>query len=158
MTVITNKTKSPMGVWASGVRVEIPAGQSRNDLKFTDQELAAVKENTAVWSLGDTKAEKSELQAIADLFGTPDIDALNVKAAVERLIQDYRELKSKTEKKPETGDLAAAVALLDDKNDDHWTQAGKPKLASIAKIYGKDVSASDYDALPETAKRERKTD
>lgn len=101
----------------------------------------------------DVEKLRSQLQGIADLFETPDVDALNVHAAVERLIQDHAELLESTTAPKST--LAEAVSKLDDKNDDHWTQAGQPKLAALEKLFGGDVSAADYAALPDDAKRVR---
>ncbi len=111
--------------------------------QFTDRVTSA---------LDDGDKARQTLEEIAALFGTPDVDVLNVKAAVERLIHDSQ---NSGDKKP--ADLAAAVALLDDKNDDHWTQAGQPKIAALESILGKDVSAADYAALTDAQKRTRKT-
>lgn len=113
---------------------------------------------------------RSALVDIANLFGTPDVDELNVKAAVQRLIEDSRDVVvdvgAGNELTPSTGgrkpnetdadvgvDLAAAVALLDDTNDDHWTQAGKPDIAALKSLTGGDVTRAQVDALP--TQRER---
>lgn len=111
-------------------------------------------------ALDDGDKARQQLADIAALFGTDEVDSLNVQAAVQRLIEDHNALKAATEQPPEDTkptDLAAAVALLDDANDEHWTQAGQPKIAALESIMGKDTSAADYAALPETAKRTRKT-
>lgn len=100
------------------------------------------------------KGDKAR-QTLADivaLFGSAEVDELNVKAAVERLIQ---EASGADDEKP--ADLAAAVALLDDKNDEHWTQAGQPKISALESLLGKQTSAAEYGALPEAQKRTRKT-
>lgn len=110
-------------------------------------------------ALDDGDKARQQLADIAALFGTDEVDALNVQAAVQRLIEDHKALKDSSEQ-PDNGpptDLAAAVALLDDANDDHWTQAGQPKIAALENLLGKDTSAADYAALPEAAKRTRKT-
>jgi hypothetical protein len=109
-------------------------------------------------ALDDGDKARAELQAIADLFGSAEIDSMNVKAAVERLLQDQKNATDKVNGMAnQPADLAAAVALLDDKNDEHWTQAGQPKLAALEKLFGKDVSAADYAALTDAQKRVRKT-
>lgn len=54
-------------------------------------------------------------------------------------------------------DLAAAVALLEDGNPEHWTQAGNPRLSALKELSGGDVTAEDYEALPDDKKRTRKT-
>lgn len=94
---------------------------------------------------------RNSLADIAALFGTDEVDELNVKAAVERLIQDQRPAD---DSKP--ADLAAAVALLDDKNDEHWTQTGQPKISALESLLGKQTSAADYAALTDAQKRTRK--
>lgn len=102
-------------------------------------------------ALDEGDKAKATLAEIVALFGTSDVDEMNVKATVERLIQDAGDKSEKP------ADLAAAVALLDDANDDHWTQAGQPKIAALESIYGKAVSAADYAALTDAQKRTRKT-
>lgn len=108
-----------------------------------------VQDVTDALDEGDKAREK--LADIVALFGTDDVDELNVKAAVELLLQDQ---KNAMADKPAT--LAEAVKLLDDANDDHWTQTGKPKIAAIETILGSDVTAAQYDQLPESDKRVRK--
>lgn len=106
---------------------------------------------TVTGALDEGDKAKATIAEIVALFGSSEVDDLNVKAAVERLLQDA----GGNNQKP--ADLAAAVALLDDKNDDHWTQAGQPKIAALESILGKDVSAADYAALTDAQKRTRKT-
>lgn len=126
-----------------------------NSLKAGDGVLTAAQTK----ALDDGDKARQQLADIAALFGTDEVDILNVHAAVQRLIEDHKTLKELSEQ-PDNGrpaDLAAAVALLDDANDDHWTQAGQPKIAALENLLGKDTSAADYAALPETARRTRKT-
>lgn len=125
----------------------------RLKIRDSDQFLPTVQS-----ALDDGDKARDELKAIADLFGTPEVDATNVKDAVAKLIADFKDL-DETMGHDTNGpsDLAAAVALLDDKNDDHWTQAGQPKISALEKLLGKDTSAADYAALPDEQKRVRKT-
>lgn len=49
--------------------------------------------------------------------------------------------------------LTAAVNSLDDKDDAHWTEGGKPDLKVLAGLTGGDVKRADVDAIG----RQRKT-
>lgn len=42
--------------------------------------------------------------------------------------------------------LVAAIGQLDPENHDHWTKAGKPDVAALEAILGRDISADDRDA------------
>lgn len=116
--------------------------------------------------LDDGEKARELLREIAALFGTEEVDELNVKSAVERLIQDAATRPAETTNDEEFNsplnnptekptNLASAVKLLDDANDDHWTQTGKPRVSALADILGGDVTAAQYDQLPEGDKRER---
>lgn len=50
-------------------------------------------------------------------------------------------------------DITAAVALLDVKNDDHWTAAGLPAVDAVAEIAGKPVSRAAITEAAPDAKR-----
>lgn len=99
-------------------------------------------------ALDDGEKAKQSLTEIAELFGTSDVDELNVKAAVEKLLQAQRDHQQQG-----GTDLAAAVALLDDKNDEHWTDAGKPSIEALKTLTGGNVTRAQVDALP--TQRER---
>lgn len=43
--------------------------------------------------------------------------------------------------------LEKAIASLDDKNEAHWTDAGKPDLDTLKSLTGDDVRRADVDAL-----------
>lgn len=47
----------------------------------------------------------------------------------------------------QTVSLQDAVADLDNANDEHWTQGGKPSLEHLAKVTGGEVKRADVDAL-----------
>lgn len=104
---------------------------------------------------------KAKLQDIINLFDSDEVDELNVKSAVERLIQDAATKPAETTNDEAFNsplndgktDLAAAVALLDDKNDDHWTDAGKPSIEALKGLTGGNVTRAQVDALP--TQRER---
>lgn len=108
-------------------------------------------------ALDENDKLREKLADIVALFGTDEVDELNVKAAVELLLQDQKKAMEQGNVmagKPTT--IAEAVQLLDDTNDDHWTQTGKPKIAAIETILGSDVTAAQYDQLPDSDKRVRK--
>ena len=165
---VTNKTSSPQVVYAIGGRVTIPA-RGTYEGEFADGEAKNIASNTAVFVVdgaADTaSADRAKLNEIAALFGTPDVDHLNVKAAVERLIQDQKKTpldhmddhmqRLKGMVTPGTADLSVAIAMLDDANDDHWTQAGLPDIATLKTLTGGDVTRAMVDALPDSDKRER---
>jgi hypothetical protein len=184
---VKNIYGSSYGVNTLAGTVMIAPGKSIEDVEFSDAEAKNLMGNPKVFEVtgyvepkgeaatdvaidpGTQIANDKAKQTLADivaLFGTDEVDELNVKAAVERLIQDYDAMRSRSagsltadelaafNSKPT--DLAAAVALLDDANNDHWTQAGQPKISALESIMGKDVSAADYAALTDAQKRTRK--
>lgn len=115
---------------------------------------------TAELDVGD-KARVTLAEIVA-LFGTDEVDELNVKAAVERLIQDAGNKANADAINGNTGDgpfepltLAAAIQALDDANDDHWTQAGHPDISTLKSLTGGDVTRAMVDQLPADQKRER---
>lgn len=97
---------------------------------------------------------RATLADIVALFGSDEVDEMNVKAAVERLIQDAGKTpEPATETEPMT--LADAIKALDDANDDHWTQAGHPDISTLKQLTGGDVTRAQVDQLPADQKRER---
>lgn len=114
-------------------------------------------------ALDDGEKFRDNLREIVALFGTEEVDELNVKAAVERLLQDAGNKALSDATNDGKGDdgpfepltLAAAVASLDDANDDHWTQAGLPDISTLKTLTGADVTRAMVDQLPEGDKRER---
>ena len=121
------------------------------------RELAGVETNADAFF--KFQRDRDTLAEIAALFGTDEVDELNVKAAIERLIQDAAEKPAETADTGEVGsasDLASAIALLDDTNDEHWTQAGLPDISTLKTLTGGDVTRAMVDQLPEGDKRVRK--
>lgn len=119
---------------------------------------SAIFTQTVLDELDAGDKAKAMLAEIVALFGTDEVDELNVKAAVERLIQDQKSQAPAptpgAENQPT--DLAAAIALLDDANDDQWTQAGLPDISTLKTLTGGDVTRAMVDQLPDGDKRVRK--
>lgn len=179
MPKITNKAPGPVSVYVGGVSMAVPPGEFIESDDFTEGELKfygahpeqfevsgkAVEGGTDQVELEKGRAASATLAGIVSLFGTDEVDELNVKSAVERLIQETKAKNTApviAASKPETvdtgkvgsdTDLAEAVALLDDANDDHWTQAGKPDISALKALVGGDVTRAQVDALP--VQRER---
>lgn len=191
---VTNLGVSPVSVFCGGISMAVAPNDFIDSEKFTAGEIEFVKKYPQQFGVeGDVptgefdqddydaaKRDRETLQSIIDLFGTPEVDRLNVKSAVERLIQDLAAkgdvtvevnggsgdliasqsnettIATTIDTSPGASDLASAVALLDDANDDHWTQAGKPKIQALKSLVDGEITAADYDALPEDQKRERK--
>lgn len=125
-------------------------------------ELFAIKVTEALDGLD---AARAELKAIADLFGTFEVDELiDFKSAVERLMQDYDAMRKRSagslsaeelaalERKPT---LAEAIKSLDDANDAHWIGSGQPDLDTLKLLTGANVTRAMIDQLPAADKRER---
>ena len=169
MPKITNKQPGPASVYVGGVSMAVAPGEFIESDDFLESELKFYIgfpesfEVTGKAQTNDDPARKA-LQDIADLFGTPDIDYLNVKAAVARLIEDHNARMTAADVNNGDGengddekntDLASAIALLDDANDDHWTQAGLPDISTLKTLTGGDVMRAMVDQLPAEQKRER---
>lgn len=155
---------------AAGAREEESALEAVTGLAEFHSTLAPIAERLHVGRDGFVDAVTKALdegdkfrQNLADivaLFGTEEVDELNVKAAVERLIQDQKAASAANDggsTNDQPTDLAAAVALLDDANDDHWTQAGKPDIAALKALTGGDVTRAQVDALPTQRERVKPT-
>lgn len=178
MTKITNLGQNPVSVYCGGVSMAVAGGEFLESDNFTEAEVkfykghpeafdvdgAGVKEGaTDAAELAKGNEARATLSAIIALFGTDEVDELNVKAAVERLIQDAAKFdhdgngsaggSMPGSSQPMT--LAEAVASLDDANDDHWTQAGHPDIATLKTLTGGDVTRAQVDQLPAEQKRER---
>lgn len=185
---VTNLGASPVSVFCGGISMAVAPNDFIESEKFTAGEIEFVKKYPQQFGVeGDVsdggidaddyasaKRDRETLNSIVDLFGTPDVDRVNVKSAVERIIQDLskkNEVTVTTENGTEndlttiattidalTGasDLASAIQLLDDANDDHWTQAGLPDIQTLKTLTGGDVTRSMVDQLPEGDKRVRK--
>lgn len=94
------------------------------------------------------RAEKAE----ADLqHANEQIEALNVKLAAFDRDGDGNPGGSKPAASAE--DITAAIALLDGKNDDHWTAAGLPAVEAVAELTGKAVSRKAIEEAAPDAKR-----
>lgn len=192
MPKIKNLANGPVSVYCGGISMAVPPGEFLESDGFTDAELKFYRAHPdqfevvgdAVEGAGNAEALKTvtaerdearaKLAEIVALFDSADVDELNVKAAVERLIQDAGEIKTpkpvdpaamsavgdritKTrENSNQPTDLAAAIALLDDANDEHWTQAGLPDISTLKTLTGGDVTRAQVDQLPEGDKRVRK--
>lgn len=100
-------------------------------------------------------AAKVTLEEIAALFGSDEVNAENVKDAVAKLLADVSEPTPEPTQENQPTDLAAAIALLDDANDDHWTQAGLPDISTLKTLTGGEVTRAMVDQLPAEQKRER---
>lgn len=50
-------------------------------------------------------------------------------------------------------EIVAAIAELDNGNDEHWTQAGLPQVNAVAELTGKTVTRAAIDAAAPDAKR-----
>lgn len=183
MPKIKNLANGPVSVYCGGISMAVPPGEFLESDGFTAEELKFYGAHPeqfevagdAVEGAGDAEALKTvtierddaraKLAEIVALFGSDDVDELNVKAAVERLIQDAKfasvlnsdgETTVVVETDSTKIDLAAAIALLDDANDDHWTQAGLPDISTLKTLTGGDVTRAQVDQLPEGDKRVRK--
>jgi len=101
------------------------------------------------------------LADIAALFGSDEVNSDNVKDAVAKMLADIAARPDETtiltaiDTSEGASDLASAVALLDDANDDHWTQAGLPDISTLKTLTGGDVTRAMVDQLPTEQKRER---
>jgi len=125
---------------------------------------SAIFTQTVIDALDAGDKAKAALVEIVALFGTDEVDELNVKSAVERMIQDVGTKAHNDAINENSGDdgpfepvtLAVAVASLDDANDDHWTQAGLPDISTLKTLTGGDVTRAMVDQLPDSDKRVRK--
>lgn len=50
-------------------------------------------------------------------------------------------------------DIASAIALLDAKNDDHWTNAGLPAVDAVSDLLGEKVTRAEIEAAAPDARR-----
>jgi len=116
---------------------------------------SAIFTQTVIDALDAGDKAKAALVEIVALFGTDEVDELNLKSAVERLIQDARAKPATDTSNAGASDLASAIALLDDANDEHWTQAGLPDISTLKTLTGGDVTRAMVDQLPADQKRER---
>lgn len=170
MPKIKNLANGPVSVYCGGISMAVPPGEFLESDDFLESEVKFYKGHPDQFEVtGEAKSDddpaRKALQDIADLFGTPDVDYLNVKAAVARLIQDVKALPVSSNEttivtaidtSDGASDLASAIALLDDANDDHWTQAGLPDISTLKTLTGGDVTRAMVDQLPEGDKRVRK--
>ena len=148
--------------------VVIEPGQSFTG-EFSDGEASNLRGNTAVFEVtehGDDGApvrgnvysdpdggkarERAasvlavfEPLAVRMLATTPEDLADKLNAALDEL----DELKAKAGGDTKTMTLTEAVASLDDKNEAHWTDAGKPDLDTLKQLTGGDVKRAEVDAL-----------
>lgn len=95
---------------------------------------------------------------VLELQGTPEEVALHVNyLKVNLSVTVDGEVETQAPADPAEGNadadadantrLAAALKQLDPKNDDHWTQAGKPAIAAVEKLYGDaGITRADVDA------------
>lgn len=54
---------------------------------------------------------------------------------------------------PSAEDIKAAIALLDNSNDDHWTKAGLPEVEAVKEALGADVTRKQIEEAAPEAKR-----
>jgi hypothetical protein len=139
MTEVTNITSGPKGIHdAKGKLVMLEAGETKPvDL--------AKGEKPGEWFAFDGVGIPSAPATGTSADTAEHIDALTKRAdeaeTMLALVQD--ELAALKRSPPVVN---AALALLDPKNDDHWTQAGEPKVDAVKAIVGGDVSRDDIKA------------
>lgn len=150
---IKNISQSPYGArTTTGVKM-VPPGQVLED-EFEHFEADNIKANKAVFDVGDNVvAETSKgTNGSAKRIAALERENEQLKAHIVELTEKLAVAESGAGKLS----LADAVAALDDNNDDHWTDGGKPDLKALAGLTGGSVSRADVDAL--SPARVRKTD
>ena len=150
---ITNKLATPYGARTAKGVVTVLAGQTI-EADFDDGEAAAVFRNSAVWRIdggeivAKVDSDRSQLAAIAALFGDPNVIADTVHDAVAALLASVNgDPQSRADAADKVVTIKDAVAMLDDGEPDHWTQAGKPAIAAVEKIIGRAVTRDEVDAV-----------
>lgn len=137
---IKNITGSPYGArTTTGVKM-VPPGQVLED-EFEHGEADNIKANKDVFETGDN--------VVAETSRGANGSGQRIAALERQLTEKDAEIAALTAKLAEyiKPTLAQAVASLDDKNDDHWTDGGKPDLKAIAGLVGGTVARADVDAL-----------
>jgi hypothetical protein len=122
-------------------------------------EMAGLRKRfDSAWAVqaSDLQKARDTLGGIAALFGD-NVNQDEIKDKVAAIIAENAALKS-----PSTGNaggpgasgpagakptLAEAVTSLDDANDAHWTDGGKPDLETLKELTGAPVKRADVDAL-----------
>lgn len=164
---ITNVYDQPYGANTVSGTVHLAVGETKT-LEFSEAEAKGIRGNPKVFKIGgedglnttkisaedqramaDAKALMSNLAPIAYKLGanTPE----ELAPAIEKLIAENERLTAELAAKAGQSDakptLAEAVASLDDKNDAHWIQSGKPNLDALKDATGGEVSRADVDAI-----------
>ena len=141
---IKNVSNSPYGARTkSGVVVVQPGQVYEGD--FETAEADNIKANKAVFEVGDSvvaetsKGANGSAQRIAAL----EKQVADLTAERDNLAAKLAVAESSSGKLS----LADAVASLDDANNDHWTDGGKPDLKALAALTGGAVTRADVDAL-----------
>lgn len=162
---IRNLTLAPQVVHTLAGRKVVNPGDTLTD-KFAPHEADNIKANVKVWGDGDKPATmtgdggagdaalrterdglRQQLANIAALFG-PDVPADQVQAKVEELLAQIKTGLKPVSGADRTKTIADAVAKLDDKNADHWTQAGLPAVTVVNELAGlTDVTREEISGL-----------
>lgn len=151
-----NKSAGAYGVNALRGTLDIAPDETATE-EFTYGEALAIKNNHDVFEILEgwdeseaPKASEGEGESaaiIADLrkrLATAEADNKTLRAENDTL-KTGGGSGNGNETKPT---LAEAVASLDNANDEHWTEAGKPSLDVLKKITGNnDLKRAEVDAL-----------
>jgi len=111
--------------------------------------------NPSFWA-GEVEKLKSGEDAIKIIGEYPNIkkayEAADIKVTVETLKQEKSKDQELTPERTET--IQAALDLLDNDNDEHWTDGGKPKLAAVKALMDDDsVTGAEIKAVVPDLKR-----
>lgn len=141
-----------------------PSSGQREDAEFAHPDLvgpiaarlniadAAAFTDTVIKALDEGDKARQTLADIAALFGD-GVNPEEVEDKVADLIDQVAAFDGDGDGKTggSTGNeklsLADAVASLDDANDAHWIQSGKPALEVLSDLTGSNVLRADADAI-----------
>lgn len=152
MTKIKNNSQNPRAIIDKTGSVKLLPVGGTIDVDLNEGDLAALKLDKNLAFDGKVKDDAApakdgsaeKLAEIVKLFDDPAVTVDNVVQAVAELL---------------SGDDGGGVTLeealtgLDNANDAHWTQAGKPSLEHLQQVTGNaDLKRADVDALNVTRK------
>jgi hypothetical protein len=138
---------------ADGDTPEMAAMRKRFDVAYGELN------NAHTVTLADLESASESNSAIRDALGLDDGD--DVLESIVSLMAENTDLKAQIAKFDADGDgktggsksttapvtLTQAIAALDDANDAHWIQSGKPDLAHLKEVTGGEVTRAEVDAL-----------
>lgn len=151
MTKIKNNSQNPRAIIDKTGSVKMLPVGGTIDVDLNDGDLAALKldknlsfDGKAKDDAPATDGSSDKLAEIVKLFDDPAVTVDNVVQSVAELLLD----------KDDGGvALEEALAGLDNANDAHWTQAGKPSLEHLQNVTGNsDLKRAEVDALNVTRK------